>query len=565
MKLTAFRIHRYKSIQDSGWVDVSSLTVVVGKNESGKTTMLKALHKFNPFYPEPYILEREWPRGQRRGRSDEQVVCSTRFELAADEVDEIFTLSGGKLIASDIEVSRDYRGRLEIQFSSSPFSAPLHPNAVDALCQALPEVAEPVGDSFREQVRLCREECRRLAHEGRFQPLAGIAATQIPALQAMLNPWNPAPSYENEQEYVRLYTAALADVKAAIPTLPAEQAAVHEALVTRIPAFLFMDEYRAFHGAAALDEVWQRKHQGQMTGEDRTLEMILELSGLHLEEEYQKGLKKTGREERQYDLDDAGVTLTKTIEGRWKQLRYEVKFAADAHQFFTFVKDHKDQSLIKLEERSKGFQWFFSFDLMLMYESRGSFKNCVILLDEPGLYLHPEAQRDLLQRLCEYAGNNTLIYSTHLPFMVDLAHPERIRVLNETKEGAIVTGDLTSCQPEAKFTLDAALAIAGSSSYLLSARNLVIEGAGDFFILSELSNLFLRSGLEGLPEDVLLTPASDAAQAGYIATLMVGRDLDVVVLLTSTGEGADGKEGLIHRWVSRYNATVAAEVLSLGG
>ena len=114
-----------------------------------------------------------------------------------------------------------------------------------------------------------------------------------------------------------------------------------------------------------------------------------------------------------------------------------------------------------------------------------------------------------------------------------------------------------SCQPEAKFTLDAALAIAGSGSYLLAARNLVIEGVDDYWILSELSNLFLRSGLEGLPEDVLPTPAADAAQAGYIATLMVGRNLDVVVLLTS--HGGDGVSG----WVSRYNTTVAAEVLSL--
>src|SRR5690349_20491217 len=114
MKLTAFRIHRYKSIQDSGWVEVSPLTVVVGKNESGKTTMLKALHKFNPFYPEPYSLEREWPRGQRRGRNDEQVVCSTRFALNSDETDELFRLTDGKLIASDIEVTRDYRGRLEV-------------------------------------------------------------------------------------------------------------------------------------------------------------------------------------------------------------------------------------------------------------------------------------------------------------------------------------------------------------------------------------------------------------------------------------------------------------------
>ena len=49
MKLTAFRIYRYKSILDSGWIEVSPLTALVGKNESGKTTVLKALHKFNPY------------------------------------------------------------------------------------------------------------------------------------------------------------------------------------------------------------------------------------------------------------------------------------------------------------------------------------------------------------------------------------------------------------------------------------------------------------------------------------------------------------------------------------
>jgi len=29
---------------DSDWIDVTPLTVVVGKNESGKTALLKALH-----------------------------------------------------------------------------------------------------------------------------------------------------------------------------------------------------------------------------------------------------------------------------------------------------------------------------------------------------------------------------------------------------------------------------------------------------------------------------------------------------------------------------------------
>jgi predicted ATPase len=154
----------------------------------------------------------------------------------------------------------------------------------------------------------------------------------------------------------------------------------------------------------------------------------MELSGLNLEDEVKKG-NSPDREQRQYDLDDASATLTKTISDRWKQRRYEVQFRADGPFFYTFVKDERDPSLIRLEERSMGFQWFFSFDLMFMYESKGTFKNCVILLDEPGLHLHPDAQKDLLKRMEEYARENTLLYTTHLPFMIDLQKPERIRVL----------------------------------------------------------------------------------------------------------------------------------------
>ena len=125
-----------------------------------------------------------------------------------------------------------------------------------------------------------------------------------------------------------------------------------------------MDDYRAFTGTAQLlDHVLQRKPQP--TEEDKTLLMIMELSGLNVDEEVKKG-NQPDREQRQYDLDDAGVTVTNEIEGRWKQRKYEVRFGADGPQFFTFVKDQQDRALIRLEERSKGFQWFFSFDLLFM-------------------------------------------------------------------------------------------------------------------------------------------------------------------------------------------------------
>ena len=84
-----------------------------------------------------------------------------------------------------------------------------------------------------------------------------------------------------------------------------------------------------------------------------------------------------------------------------------------------------------MDERSKGFQWFFSFDTTFLYETQGTFKNAVILLDEPGLHLHAAAQQDLLVRLKEYAKDNQLIYTTHMPFMIDMERLDNIRVCIE--------------------------------------------------------------------------------------------------------------------------------------
>lgn len=379
MKLTEFRVQMYKCVLDSGWIRVSPLTVLVGKNESGKTSLLKALHKFNPFHPEPYSMDREWPRGYRKDRNDAQIVCTARFELTPDEAAELSALTDQKMTLTQIEVTRDYAGRLEVLFPPEVFPDKLHPNDIDEICCALPTPSEPIGETFQEKVDECIRETRRLAHEGRFSDLAQLQAQHNEALQGTLTPENPSPQYEHETQFISQYTVKLEEIARKLRTAPSIQKKAHEYVVNHLPTFIYMSDYRTFTGAAQLDQVKQRKDRHQPSGEDETLLMIMELSGLDLDEEVRKG-NLSDREQRQYDLDDASATLTRTISDRWKQRRYEVQFRADGQLFYTFVKDERDPSLIRLEERSKGFQWFFSFDLMFMYESQGTFENCLILL-----------------------------------------------------------------------------------------------------------------------------------------------------------------------------------------
>lgn len=38
MLLTRFRITKFRSVEDSGWIDADEITALIGTNESGKQT-----------------------------------------------------------------------------------------------------------------------------------------------------------------------------------------------------------------------------------------------------------------------------------------------------------------------------------------------------------------------------------------------------------------------------------------------------------------------------------------------------------------------------------------------
>ncbi len=560
MELIDFRVSMFKGILDSGWVNVEPLTVFVGKNESGKTSLLKALHKLNPYNPEPYEIAKEWPRGRRRERSEGHVVCRAKFQLSNQEKSEIVQITGSETFPDIVEVSRNYAGQLKVNFGEDVFSDELFPDDVNDACDMLPEVQDDFNIHFIECANECINDVKRYVHERRFADLLELSEKHEPLLQEVLSPSDPP--LQIETNFINTYIQELQNLEAALEELPTIRSKVHEYVINYLPTFIYMDDYRRFSGTAHLNDIKTRWDEDRETEEDETFLTILNLSGLDLDKlvDSSEG-DEEAIEERQLDLSDGASTLTRTISDRFRQRRYEVDYRVDGQSFFTYVKDEHDPFLIRLEERSKGFQWYFSFDLMLMHETKGTFKDSVILLDEPGLHLHPDAQKDLLLRLEHYAEGNTLLYTTHLPFMIDLNHPDRVRVLKETEKGIVVTTDFIETPPESKFVLQAALGMDASQSFLIADRNLVVEGVNDYWVLTELSNLLQHDGEVGLPGDVLITPGGSASTAVHIATIMIGQNLDVVALFDSDDEGRRAQEKLDHSWITQYNKTQTKTIL----
>ncbi len=109
MHLKAFRVKKFRNIEDSGEVELlDALTCVVGKNQAGKSALLRALHKFNPHLPDPYDMRSEWPRGQRTQRNNKQAVCEVRFTLSPEEVKKLAEIAGQEVSDENVVVTKDY-------------------------------------------------------------------------------------------------------------------------------------------------------------------------------------------------------------------------------------------------------------------------------------------------------------------------------------------------------------------------------------------------------------------------------------------------------------------------
>ncbi|HEY4791118.1 MAG TPA: hypothetical protein VIJ05_07280, partial [Actinomycetes bacterium] len=91
------------------------MTCLVGRNESGKTAFLEALHQANPFGGPARVDElRDYPR-RLRGRDRAQIAGTTAvsatFELGDADLEVVTQRLGPEALeAKEVTVERDYSG-----------------------------------------------------------------------------------------------------------------------------------------------------------------------------------------------------------------------------------------------------------------------------------------------------------------------------------------------------------------------------------------------------------------------------------------------------------------------
>jgi ABC-type polar amino acid transport system ATPase subunit len=85
MKLLRFRVTDFRSVEDSGWIDLDKVTALIGVNESGKTNLLLPLWKLNPAYEGQIRPNADYPKqnfGEIRSAPDKYCFITADFSVA---------------------------------------------------------------------------------------------------------------------------------------------------------------------------------------------------------------------------------------------------------------------------------------------------------------------------------------------------------------------------------------------------------------------------------------------------------------------------------------------------
>ena len=158
----------------------------------------------------------------------------------------------------------------------------------------------------------CILEAGQYAKKGCFEELDQLCARSTAALQKQLTEGAEELPQDNERQFIDDYKAKLPQVKTELfRQLHEAQKKARDHIVSQLPTFIYMDDYKTFRGRAnLLDLRTRRNSKSVLSEEDETFLMILKLSSLDLDGLIAQG--ESGDEnilhDRQVDLQDAATT-----------------------------------------------------------------------------------------------------------------------------------------------------------------------------------------------------------------------------------------------------------------
>ena len=535
MKLESFRVRNFRSVFDSGLITTEKLTAILGRNESGKTNLLLALKSLNPAEGFGKLNDiKDFPRNRKLSEcTPDTPVVDTTWKLTEQELAELSAIYPRARNITYVDISRRYNGKIRhINFSG-----------LEKLTYDEQKIKKEVR-KIKAQIDLFFDNVENKTEQTQpdIQAISDICNALLPIPDRPID-WSEQAKGKPQKlrQFLVKYDIELKsesddaldeleDTLNEISNDSSRSKQAREWILTKLPVFVMVDEYPELNGHHQMAEYTYHKQQGTLTNADIHFEKLCKVAGISPDE---LTANRNNSEVRNQLVNRAGAVVTTEIRRLWQDKPLKIRFNVDSDYFDTYVSDtnHTYDVEVNLDERSRGFKWFFSFYITFFADTKGgAAENAVILLDEPGLYLHAKSQADLLNHLTN-DFDNQIIYTTHSPFLVPIKNISDVKTVSIAEDkGTTVTND-PSGDSTTLFPLQAALGYDIAQSLFIGSHNLIVEGVTDFWYLSTISDVLTSAGRKGLNSKIIITPAGGAQRVSYMVSLLSSQNLNVVVLL----------------------------------
>jgi predicted ATP-dependent endonuclease of OLD family len=597
MKLLKFKIENFRSVENSDWVKAEDVTCLVGTNESGKTNLLIALWKLNPANNELIIPLDDYPRKQYHNYEQtdgEEVFISAEFEVNTKTASSLSEKSGWhEGLMKQVIVKRKYNGEYIYEFVKNQLDSIDKSHLIDLLNNVLQEYNsselpnKEEAETNKNIIDFINLELSKVSGKNNIlnkQDVIDIKANFTTFIET---------SYKRKTNLNTFFdTCLFPKLDRIISAFDAKGITVSDEckkiIKAKLPKFVYYSDYGNLDSEIYLPHVIEnfgRKDLGERErAKSRSLKVLFEFVNLEPEQilelgkeapiehiiEYQVNYNnqrtKTAdkiekpkevdieeesrkKREREILLQSASTSLTTKFKEWWKQGEYKFRFQADGNHFRIWVSDDKRLEEIELECRSKGLQWFFSFFLIFLVESKDSHSNCILLLDEPGISLHPMAQIDLINFFNSLSKENQLIYTTHSPFLVSPNNLSGVHAMYVGDKGeSVVSPDLRSNKKIAEksiYPIHAAIGITVSETLLYGCQPVLVEGISDQIYLQLIKKYVLSQGKYINDKEIVFIPTGGVKGMSPVIKILCGRENDLpFVLLDSDKPGLDKQKQL---------------------
>ena len=195
--------------------------------------------------------------------------------------------------------------------------------------------------------------------------------------------------------------------------------------------------------------------------------------------------------------------------------------------------------------RSKGRQWHLAFYIKVSARAKEDVPN-IILIDEPGLFLHAKAQEDILKKIEDSANKVQLIFSTHSPYLLEADKLNQIRLIHRTKkEGTKIENKVHALADKETLTpIMTAIGLQLNAGIIASDKlnNVVVEGVSDLYYLNAFKKILNKNRVNFIF-------GGGAGNMPVVGTILHGWGGKVIYLYDNDQGKKDGEKNLKDNWL----------------